>query len=1032
MKNDRKVPNAPGQLVWCPSDPALGIGLVTEREGARVRVRFGRLNEERHYTTRTAELAILRYEIGHGERVQDQEGRELRVRRRLAAGSEPLAIYELEDGRNVAESELVPHVRAIGAKQRLASLSLVHPEVVRARLEGLRLSHFGGRPGFAAVVGSRVQWLPHQIDVASRAIDGDPVRLLLADEVGLGKTVEAALIYAGLRHEGRAERVLILTPEALCIQWLGEIYRKSHELLVWLDGTRLADARSDFPDLSPFEAHQRLVMSLECLAQDEVLGAQAGAAFWDLIIVDEAHHLRWNPTTGGNPAYRLVETLAQRTRHLLLLTATPMALDPTEYHALLRLLDPARFDDPATFGAVADRAVAIRNVGGALAAAMRDAAPLAPAAGEQATALLADDPEDAASLAHWQQLPVDSPERDAVAEDLFVALRQRHGLADYVVRNRRGPVGGLPARLPKVFPLRAEEAQEALLEVGETIMLELADAHAESGQRGRVLGELMRALWATPRALLDIVRAYSAPLAAELAPYVAAVVDAPLDAAGLPTGDARLRWLVGQLRALGPGEKMLVFVESAVAVRALRDALDPLLDGRLAMFHRDLSPRDQDRQVAYFRDPAGPSVMLSTEAGGEGRNFQFCHRVVLYDLPWRPATVEQRIGRVDRVGQRHDVEVLVPFFEGGFEAAILKVMQDAIGVLARTVGGIDHALEYVSDRIADLMLEQAGTDGWKGLYRDTETLVREARRRIDDDVDPILDHASFEPSRAAALLATIPDDLERRIEDFVQRYAEHSRLELHGRGAHRIAVEGAPGASGRDDSGSGFMATFARTDALDHEDLEFLSFGHPLVEQALDWARSADDAAAALAICRGFPRDGAAFVWSFGLELPEDVPEAVTYFDAPLMVFALDERGARLEALDDLLQQDGRALDRMDPAPLRASQERWRALVDANHEAAETVAQARIRDSAADAEMRLSRTMSARQRDLRRAQVRELANLPAAAPTGERLRLEAQQEAAGRALEQEHQRLARALQAARPRLVAAVAVRLMRSRHVSG
>src|SRR5690606_34089806 len=141
-------------------------------------------------------------------------------------------------------------------------------------------------------------------------------------------------------------------------------------------------------------------------------------------------------------------------------------------------------------------------------------------------------------------------------------------------------------------------------------------------------------------------------------------------------------------------------------------------------------PRDQDRQVAWFRDPAGPQVMLSTEAGGEGRNFQFCNRVVLYDMPWRPATVEQRIGRVDRVGQAHDVHVLVPCFKGGFEQAVLKVLQESIGVLDETVGGIDHALEYVSDRLGELILASAGSDAWKALYLDTRRLVSETRERI--------------------------------------------------------------------------------------------------------------------------------------------------------------------------------------------------------------------------------------------------------------------------------------------------------------
>src|ERR1700733_8779881 len=105
MSTEMKLPNAAGQLVWCPSDPSLGVGLVTEREGPRVRVQFLRLQEERHYTTRSAEYAILRYEIGRGERVQDRDGRDVRVRRRLDKAEGALAVYELDDGTEMLESQ---------------------------------------------------------------------------------------------------------------------------------------------------------------------------------------------------------------------------------------------------------------------------------------------------------------------------------------------------------------------------------------------------------------------------------------------------------------------------------------------------------------------------------------------------------------------------------------------------------------------------------------------------------------------------------------------------------------------------------------------------------------------------------------------------------------------------------------------------------------------------------------------------------------------------------------------------------------
>lgn len=1055
MNVKMKIPNAAGQLVWCPSDPSMGIGIVTHAANRQVRVHFLRLQQARSYTTRTQEHAILRYEIGAGEMVAElpeplapdafpdvelegeasaapsvQSLGSVRVKRRIARPESPLWFYELEDNRQVAEDVLRPHVRDVGAKERLANLNLAHPEVVRARMQGLKLAHFGRRPGDSAILGTRVQWLAHQIDVATRAIARDPVRLLLADEVGLGKTVEAALIYAGLKYEGRGERVLILTPEPLCIQWLGEIYRKAHDLMVLLDTARLTDAQKDFPDLNPFEAHQRMVMPIEQLAQNAHLAHAAAQAHWDLVIIDEAHHLRWEPKKGGNAAYRLVEALAEKTRHLLLLTATPMALDPTEYHALLRLLDSTRFDNPKDFEQTAHRARDLRDVARQLAEQTDSEQALSSKLLKQAQALLNDDPEDLAALEALAACRPGSSQRVDQLSTVVEALRQRHGLTDYVVRNRRGPVGGLPQRQPEVVALTPSDAQDVLLEIGESVMFDLAQTIEDPQQQRRVIGELLRALWATPRALLDILRPYSKKLATELQSYVDAVIDAPLDQDHLPTGDMRLRWLVERVRALEPGEKLLVFVESSIAVRALKEALEPLLGGEIAMFHRDLAPRDQDRQVAYFRSPQGPQIMLSTEAGGEGRNFQFCHQVVLYDLPWRPATVEQRIGRIDRVGQTEHVRVVVPYFNSGYEAAVVKIMQQSIGVLDQTVGGIDHALEYVSDRLASLMLEGADAPAWKALFRQTAQLVADSKARIAADVDPILDHASFSAERVAQILQRVPPELEAQTEAFVQRYGNHSKIEMHQRGKQRLALVGAPSAAGREDHETGYTGTFSRTDALDHEDVEFLSFGHPLVEQALEWAQNADEASAGLALLRGCAEEGAAFVWSFDLDLPADMPEARTYFEQSLFTFALDEAGRRRQDLETLLTDGKRALDRMDASVLRSSIERWRLLVERNYESVEKLVDQYLEVAIEGAKKRFEVVSRRRLRDLQRAQRRKQparqkksgkkADVPSAADA-----------AALAALEQENLRMRRAIEDARAHLVTAVAVRLLKQRHVS-
>ncbi|MDP7039681.1 MAG: SNF2-related protein [Myxococcota bacterium] len=967
-----------GQLVWSPADPSLGVGVVTHIEGRRVRVRFLRLAEERIYAASGREQVLMRYKMNSGEKVRDKDGNEVLIKTANELNESGLLTYELDDGRVCAENELIPDIRAVGAKERLASLDLVHPEILRARTQGLRLAKFAQRPGHSAILGARAQWLPHQLDVATRAVANDPVRLLLADEVGLGKTVEAALIFAGLRAERRANRVLILAPNSLCIQWLGEIYRKVHDLPVLLDEDRLSDIEREYSEINPFEAHQHLVVSIDSLKSDVYLAQNALLADWDLVIVDEAHHLRWNEAEGGNRGYQIVEGLAEKTKHLLLLTATPMALDPAEYHALLRLLDSERFDAPEVFAEATERAGLVREVGKALALAVENKEEFDKDVLKQAKQIFADDVDDQEAFKRFAKLKTGDKKRAAILPDIIGALRERHGLADFVVRNRRGPVGGLPERRPQLFPLAPSEQQENLMDIGEGVILDLLRTFTSMENKNQLLGESFRALWATPRALMDVVRPISRELANEIEPYVDAVIHGPVDEKGLPTVDMRLRWLLEQIRALGEDEKLLVFVERPVAVQALKDSLDNLYAEDVAVFHRALAPRDQDRQVAWFREAGGPKVMLSTEAGGEGRNFQFCHNIVLYDMPWRPATVEQRIGRVDRVGQRHDVNVLVPYFKSGYEAAILKIMQQSIGVLDRTVGGIDHALEYVSDELADLILEGGGSDAWKKLFIKTEKLVQDSRERIASGVDVILDHASFNQERVQEFLESIPEDIEAQTENFVSNFIEHSRFEVSEQSAELVSIEGAPSSSGRSDDESVVVGTYDRTYALDHEDVEFFAFGHPLVEQAFEWAQQESDASASLALLRGWKQDGAVFVWRFGLDAPDDAPELGTYFSGKDFTIALDESGKRQVVFEGILDDVERPLEKMDAAPLRGMIGRWRGLVDANYKAAQTLIDEDLTALCVEAGKKIEDVYEQRLRVMGRKQKRALARVSSA------------------------------------------------------
>ncbi len=260
----------------------------------------------------------------------------------------------LEDGRQLASTDLWPLPPEETLIDRLVRGKVDPWEDLRNRLDGLRLLRLRQAGGLGSFLGGRIRLHPHQLHVAERAAkvleEGRAVRFLLADEVGLGKTVEACLIMNRLLHGGfpgpPVERTLIVAPDTLVVQWLGELWRKHHTIFVLLDEARLNDVARDYgPGTNPFEIHKRAIVSLETLVDNRRLVEHAAAAGIDLLVIDEAHHLRRPVGHPGNPAYRAIEPIADRGRHVLLLTATPLEDDAHGFFRLLQLLLPVELPE---------------------------------------------------------------------------------------------------------------------------------------------------------------------------------------------------------------------------------------------------------------------------------------------------------------------------------------------------------------------------------------------------------------------------------------------------------------------------------------------------------------------------------------------------------------------------------------------------------------------------------------------------------------------------------------------------------------
>jgi len=662
----------------------------------------------------------------------------------------------LADGRTVASHELWPLELEGALFERLALGDLDDVEDFKTRLDILHLLTIREAAGLGSFLGGRIRLFPHQLHVAERATASDPVRWLLADEVGLGKTIEASLILNRLVHTGRVDRCLVVAPDALTVQWLGELWRKYHRAFTLFDAQRLSDVARDFGEhFNPFDVHRRGVIALEMLIERPQLTAQAVEAGIDLLVVDEAQRLRRPPGHPGEPGWRAIAPIAALGRHVLLLSATPLEDDAHGFFRLLQLLRPQEFPEDMSFEA-----------------RLASGTPLPPCTSS----------------------------------------------------TRRADIGGLPPRVaipiaPGVVGNRApdEPAGWQLREAVEATLRGTVAPHAVA--RRQKIDRVRRAL------------ASGAALRAVLGPEEPVLRQ---EADAMDAADPRLDWLLSQAPLWrDAGEKTLVFVAHRETLEMLRTALSHRAQLASGVFHEELSPARRDTEVARFREAEGPSLLVSTECGGEGRNFEFCRRLVLFDLPWKPSVVEQRIGRLDRIGRRIPVDIMYFRPPGGIGGDVVRLFE-ALGLFREPLAGLEPQLAHVEGALEEIALDPLASLSDERF----EALVAEAhaaRTRIREAAYQQLHRDPYRPEMAAGILARVPPELDALNQEVVIAASESLGFAVerpHGRRTFAIElgaealVEGLPGVP----DGSTYVGSFDREEAVEDEALDFFASGHPLVE----------------------------------------------------------------------------------------------------------------------------------------------------------------------------------------------------------
>ncbi len=732
----------PGQRWISETEPELGMGILVSLDKRFLTIEFPAGNCTRQYSRMSAPVRRARFKPG--DRIHTLDNQEILVE----TVEENKGLITYFHGTQAIGEEDLAHFMELSLPQERLMAGLAGP----SSLFDLRLEILNRRAGYEnsrarGFLGGQVDLIPHQFFIADQVTSRYFPRVLLSDETGLGKTIEAGLILHKLLISHQIQRVLIIVPDALVHQWFIEFYRKFSLSFRIFDETHCLDSEISEPGLNPFSSDQQGICSQSFIQSSFKRKKQILEAGWDMVVMDEAHHLTDQPQF-----YDFMQSLGKRTKGLMLLTATPEQMGTKTHFAQLKLLDPHRYFDldayeleTLTFEKTAKKVRAKLKSGEA----------------------------------------VDS-------------LLDTHGPGRVIFRNRRANIKGFPKRRACLIPLDTSEPQN----------LDLANDQGLAND---------------PRIIC------LAQLAVKIKP-----------------------------------EKILVICDSAEKAGAVDRAIKANISIDLARFDETMTLLTRDRNAAWFAREDGARLLICSEIGSEGRNFQFVHHLFLFDLPLNPELLEQRIGRVDRIGQKKDISIHVPFVRGSAHEVLAQWYARGLPLFEKNINGIHLIFTRFKSR---LMEEISFAVEHKKLREDSlETLLTEAARHtaktqkgLDRGKNILVELNSFKSKPAQSILREIQridrdPGLDNLLEPLLDLYGvdlDRVRDNTISLSMDQMADESFPALPRGAEA-----VTFDRATAIAREDMVFLTWDHPFVNQVLDFFITKGEGMAATARIRGADQPG--------------------------------------------------------------------------------------------------------------------------------------------------------------------------------
>ena len=767
------------------------------------------------------------------------------------------------------------------------------------------------------ITNSRLSLMPHQINVAHRLSEEHFPRVILADEVGLGKTIEAGIFIKEMMARNLAERILIIVPASLSSQWAFEMLNKFNIKFTIYDGKKIKELKrrgyykSSNILQNPFYYDNLIICSLQFARNPKYIELLTQIS-WDVVIFDEAHHLRrylLNITTGNYREtlnYQLARKLSNSTESMLLLTATPLQLHSFELYSLIELIQREAFESFSNFEHFRKNMPFINL----LVANINQIDKLNNFEVKNTIKLLK-------SLNYVDKKKDDNYILNLMKDDLFkLTLLKRveedHTLWKFLIRNRKKKVFTddlLNKRVVKTIMVNPSERE---LETYNEIRLYLANIYNSSISKeniglGFIITTLQKLLTSSKYAFLkslerrleQIERDKSLSMNLEKLKEedpeyfeieleeeniesdtiinfnkanASKKQDVSLDLINqekllknfydklksLPydSKSNKLIDLLTQIYNNNPNEKILIFTQFVDTLNHLKQLLEKQeQDSEIEIFYGGMDKDQKDKAVERFRASKKFAILISTEIGGEGRNFQFCRVLVNYDLPWNPMKLEQRIGRLDRIGQESKEIYIYNFFlEGTIETDIIFALNKRINLFEESIGILEPIIGKIEKDIKEIIFTE--TEGRKRkklneFYRNLDDQFQRAKEiemRLDD---LLIDKKSFRMDDLITSLEACKEvklthnelyllmkcffNLNNHAYGYLENSANYSsKSEIY----TKIQLNEILLKNPYLNLSKEYNGTFNLDIAREREEIDFFALGHPLINSIINFCRS--------------------------------------------------------------------------------------------------------------------------------------------------------------------------------------------------